>query len=111
MGIHQHGQFRLPQHIDEPGGHHHSMGVDGALGRGAREVADSCNLPPANGHIRAVPRRPGAVDDVPVADHEIVRADGSGEQQYGKQKWHTCQYTPPRTVCFSLPEQSEQIGR
>ena len=48
---------------------------------GAVQVADGGDLAGADGDIAGVPRRAGAVDDVAVADHHVVRVGGGGEEE------------------------------
>ena len=80
MRIDQDGQLGLPQHVDEAGGHHHPVRVDGSLGGGARQIADRRNAAVTNADVAGVPGRTGAVDDAAVADDGVV-GTGSGQEQ------------------------------
>ena len=57
--------------------------VDGALRRGVRQPSDRRDPPGANPDVGRIPGRAGAVDDVPVADHDVERL---GSESAGKDK-------------------------
>ena len=48
----------------------------------AFQVADGGDVAVADGDIGGVPGRAGAIDDVSVADDEVVRIRGGGEKEY-----------------------------
>ncbi len=56
--VHQDGQFRLAQHVDESGRDHHAVRIDGALRGRAFQVADGGDLAGANGDIAAYQGEP-----------------------------------------------------
>ncbi len=70
--VHQDGDFRLPEHVDESRRHHQPADVDGPLRLGAREVADGRDVTIPDGHIGRIPRRAGAIDDAAVRDDEVI---------------------------------------
>jgi len=80
MGIDEDGGFRLAKHVDEAGGNGEAVGVDGLLRRGVGEWANGDNVAVLDGDVSAVPGGAGAIDDVAVADEEIVLLGGSGTE-------------------------------
>ena len=62
---------RLSLHVDEPGRHHPTAGVD-LLSAAARHVPDGRNPAAAHGNVRATRRRTGAIDDVAVSNDQVV---------------------------------------
>ena len=72
MRIHQDGQFGLTQHVNESRSHDHLLGIDGPPTHGITESSDSGDAAVADAHVRAVPRRARAIDDVAVSDDHII---------------------------------------
>src|SRR5262249_53044229 len=72
MRVHQDGHLRLSEHVDESGSDYHAVRVNGALGRRGAEKPDGGNTPVANADVAGIPGRAGAVDDVAVADDDVV---------------------------------------
>ena len=73
MRVDQDRQLGLAEHVDEARRDHHAVRVDGALGLRRAEKADGGDAAVANADIARVPGRAGAVNDVAVADDEVVR--------------------------------------
>src|SRR5208283_2033186 len=69
--IDKNGRLRLSQHVDKARSRNFALGVDRALARGAREIANSGDAPVADPDVARVPRRASPVDNVPVGDHEV----------------------------------------
>ena len=53
--IHQHGQFRLSQHVDESGCDNLAVSVDGLLAGRVFEIADGGDASGANAHVAGIP--------------------------------------------------------
>ena len=81
MRIHQHRQLRLAQHVDEPGRDDHPVRVNRSGSRSVREHSNAHDPAAGNAHIPGVPGRPGAIDDVPVANDEIEFLRARAERQ------------------------------
>ena len=64
----------LAQHVNEAGGDDAALGLDFALGMGFAQVADCGEPIAADGDVSRIPGITSAVDDVTVADDEIVVA-------------------------------------
>ena len=66
-------------HVDEAGRDDQALGVDLALGRPRRHPADGDDAVAADRHVAVEPRIAAAVDDLAVADDEVVgRLGGAG---------------------------------
>ncbi len=52
---------------------------------GAVHLADGGDAAVADADIAGIPGRTGAVDDVAIADHQIVGCDGCEEEEYREQ--------------------------
>jgi hypothetical protein len=72
MRIHQNGQLRLPQHIDEAGRDYHTCGIYGVRRADSEQRSHGGDPSTLNGNVPGVPGRPGAVDDVSLVDQKIV---------------------------------------
>ncbi len=72
MGIDENGEFGLAEHVDEAGGDDEAFGVDDAPGLSGFEVSDFGDAAILNGEIGGVPGGTGAVNDVAVADDDVV---------------------------------------
>ena len=72
MRVDQDRHLGLAEHVDEARRHDHAVRVDGALGLRRAQKADGGDASVANADVAGVPGRAGAVDDVAVADDEIV---------------------------------------
>src|SRR5439155_11588117 len=70
--IHQNRQLGLAEHVDEARSYHHTAGVYGALGRRVRQIANHGNLTVANADVTRIPGRAGAVNNVAVANDNVV---------------------------------------
>ena len=76
MRVHQDGQLGLAEHVNEARRDDHAVRVNGALGLRRAQKADGGDASVANADVAGVPGRAGAVNDVAVADDEVVRGGG-----------------------------------
>src|SRR3954467_4392189 len=90
MRIHQDRNLRLSQHVNEARRHDHAMRVDGTLARRGTYETNGRNAPIANADIAEIPGRACAVNDIAVADDEIVGCvrGVSAERRQGEEKKH-----------------------
>src|SRR5262249_20205687 len=65
--------------VDEPGRDDQARGVDLGLGGGLGEVADGGDAVAGDGQVGVEPGVAGAVDDLAVADDQVVRRLGGGD--------------------------------
>jgi hypothetical protein len=78
MRVHQDGSFRLSEHIDEAGRDGKTGGIDSLFGSRGIQMADGGDMAVANRNVGGVPRGACAVDDVAVADEDVVRLAEGG---------------------------------
>src|ERR1035437_2452219 len=69
--IDEYGRFRLAEHVDEAGSDNFAAGVNGTLARGSRKIDDGGDAAVADSDVARVPRRAGAIHNVPVGDDEV----------------------------------------
>ena len=91
MRVDQDGDLGLAEHVNEAWRDDHSVRVNRALGCGRAQKADGGDASIANADITRIPGRAGAVNDVPVADDEVVRGGlgvqrGKGQEEQSKVK-------------------------
>lgn len=80
MRVDQDRQLGLAQHVNEARRDDHAVRVNGAFGLCRAQEADGCDTAVANADIARVPGRAGAVNDMAVADDEVVVGGGLGVQ-------------------------------
>ena len=112
-GVHQQPVFRVGVHIDEPRGHHQSVGIDHPGGRRLFRP-DVHDRVAGDGEVRAEPRAAGAVNDPRSADQQV---DGwwspvRSRAATGEQHRHECGRNPSNSshllVSSGVPPPCEQ---
>src|SRR5689334_25273220 len=86
MRVDQDCQRGLAQHVNEARRDHHTARIKGAFGRSAAEKANGGDASVANADVARVPGRTCAVNDVAVADDEVVRRGLGVESSEGEEK-------------------------
>src|SRR5689334_8699051 len=99
MRIDQDRQLGLAEHVNEARRDDHAVRVNGALCRGAAQKSDGGDTAVANADVARVPGRTGAINDVTIADDQVVGdvrgvkgrdGDEQHKDKYGAAKkfWH-----------------------
>ncbi len=70
--VHQDRKFRLAEHIDEARRDYQPVCIDHAFGGCVGELPDGGDPAGLNRDVTRIPGRPRAVDDVAIADDEVV---------------------------------------
>ena len=76
--VEQQRDFRLPEHIDETRRDDAALRIDFTLGVCVMQIANRRDASAAHGDISGKPRVPSAIDDVAVADEQIISSAGGG---------------------------------
>ena len=98
MRVDQDRELGLAKHVNEARRDNHAVRVNRPLGLRRAQKTDGGKASIANADIARVPGRAGAINDVPVADDQIVRGGylsgkrGDGDEQSkeitAKEFWH-----------------------
>lgn len=72
MRVHQNRELGLAQHVNESRRDDHAVCVNGAFGLGRAQKADGGDASVANADVARIPGRAGAINDVAVADDQVV---------------------------------------
>lgn len=86
MRVDQDRQLGLAEHVNEARRDNHAVRVNGARGLRRAQKADGGNASVANADVARVPGRARAVNDVSIADDQVVRSGGLGVQGRERQK-------------------------
>ena len=91
MRVDQDRDLGLAKHINESRRDNHAVRVNRPFGLRPAQKANGGDSPIANADIAGIPGRTGAVNDVPVADDEVVRGGlgvqrGKGQEEQSKVK-------------------------
>ena len=78
MRVDQYRELGLAKHVNKARSDDHAARVNSAFSLRCPEEADGGDASIANANIGGVPGRASAVNDVPIADQEIVGRGGLG---------------------------------
>ena len=83
MRVHQDGQIGLAEHVNESRRDDHAVRVNGARGLCRAQKADGRDASVAYADVAGVPGRAGAINDVAVANDEVI---GGGRCVEGREE-------------------------